>query len=69
MDLNLFKCELILLIQQNNSIYWSYHNSVSQKIFNAIIDSKLELIEYIQLDSFSYHNSNRLYLNDLDFRT
>jgi hypothetical protein len=39
MDLNLFKCELILLIQQNNSIYWSYHNSVSQKIFNAVIDS------------------------------
>jgi hypothetical protein len=38
MDLNLFKCELILLIQQNNFIYWSYHDLVSQKISNAILD-------------------------------
>ncbi len=39
MDLNLFKCELILLIQQNNFMHWSYHDSVSQKISNAILDS------------------------------
>jgi hypothetical protein len=39
MDLNLFKSELILLIQQNNFIYLSYHDWVSQKISNTILDS------------------------------
>lgn len=39
MDLNLFKRELILLIRQNDFMHWSYHDSVSQKISKAILDS------------------------------